>query len=148
MAKAADSRPILVVDDDVSFVTFVCTALDKRGVRTEVAFTGADAMRYLGHHESSGVLLDLKLPDMDGLEVLREIRERGDLVPVVVLTGAGTVSAAVEAMKLGAVDFVEKPLRLAALTQAVMALHSPSSQLPAPSSQLSGPNSLISSPAS
>jgi FixJ family two-component response regulator len=114
-----------VVDDDLSFVTIVCAALDRLGVRSDVAFTGADALRYLGHREASGVLLDLRLPDMDGLDVLREVRQRDNLVPVVVLTGAGIVPAAVEAMKLGAVDFVEKPLPLPALTQAVLALHSP-----------------------
>jgi len=124
MADTGDSVRLLVVDDDVSFVTFVCTALEKRGVAADVALTGNDAGLRLKKEAFGGVLLDLNLPDMPGLDVLRTMRHGGDLTPVVVLTGAGTVATAVEAMKLGVVDFLEKPVRLAKLTTVVDSLRS------------------------
>jgi len=124
MAGTGDSVRLLVVDDDVSFVTFVGTALEKLGVAADVALTGNDAGLRLKKEAFGGVLLDLNLPDMPGLDVLRTIRHGGDLTPVVVLTGAGTVATAVEAMKLGVVDFLEKPVRLAKLTTVVDSLRS------------------------
>lgn len=119
MTAGESLRRVLVVDDDLSFVTFVCAALEKLNVRPEVSPTGSDAVRQLASGRWSGVLLDLRLPDIDGLEILRSLRQRGDFVPVVVLTGAGSIPAAVEATKLGAVDFLEKPVRLPVLARAV-----------------------------
>lgn len=116
------SKSVLVVDDDLSFTAFMCAALEKLAVRPDVAYSGAEAMSRLRRHEYSGVLLDLKLPDIPGLDVLRAIRQGGDRVPVVVLTGSGSVPAAVEAMKLGALDFLEKPVRLTQLSAIVQAL--------------------------
>jgi CheY-like chemotaxis protein len=136
MTDVENVRRVLVVDDDPSFVTFVCAAIEKLDARARVAVTGLDAIRDLGHGAWDGVLLDLRLPDVDGLEVLRVLRERGDPVPVVVVTGAGSVLAAVEAMRLGAVDFLEKPVRLTDLRKAVLALlsvqqpNSPTAQQP------------------
>lgn len=115
---------LLVVDDDVSFVTFVCRALEKQSVEVEVALTGTDAVRRLQSKRFAGVLLDLSLPDMHGLDVLRTMRRRGDLTPVVVLTGAGTVVGAVEAMKLGALDLLEKPVHPDGLSTVVHSLRS------------------------
>src|SRR5690606_19459361 len=63
------STRVLVVDDDPTFATFVCTIVEREGVRPEVSPTGADAMRRLARDEFGGVLLDLKLPDIDGLTV-------------------------------------------------------------------------------
>lgn len=135
MAGRGNPVRLLVVDDDVSFVTFVCTALEKLGVAADVALSGNDAERRLESAHFAGVLLDLKLPDVPGLEVLRGLRNRGDLTPVVVLTGAGTVMDAVEAMKLGALEFLEKPVRMAELTSAVQLLlsaGSPAARQPGP----------------
>ncbi|GMV23793.1 MAG: hypothetical protein AMXMBFR57_37420 [Acidimicrobiia bacterium] len=101
---------MLLVDDDPTFVRFVCRALEKLGVRPDVALTGQDALRRFETGQWAGVLLDLRLPDIGGLEVLRRMRDAGRPEPVIVLTGAGDVPAAVAAMKLGALDFVEKPL--------------------------------------
>lgn len=116
------SKSALVVDDDMSFTAFICAALEKLAVRPDVAYSGAEALSRLRRHEYSGVLLDLKLPDIPGLDVLRAIRQRGDRVPVVVLTGAGSVPSAVEAMQLGAQNFLEKPVRLTQLSAIVQAL--------------------------
>jgi FixJ family two-component response regulator len=113
---------ILVVDDDLTFVGFVCAAMEKLGVRTAVAPTGRDAMRHLAQAVPAGILLDLRLPDMDGLDLMRAIRGHNNAVPVAVVTGAASVPAAVEALQLGALDFLEKPVRLAQLSTAVSRL--------------------------
>ena len=67
------------------------------------------------------VLLDVRMPEMDGLEVQAALKERGILLPVVVMTGHGDINTAVEAMKLGAVDFVEKPFEKAVMLRAIEA---------------------------
>jgi len=74
MADTGDSVRLLVVDDVVSFVTFVCTALEKLGVAADVALTGNDAGLRLKKEAFGGVLLDLNLPDLLGLDVLRTMR--------------------------------------------------------------------------
>lgn len=116
------AQKLLVVDDDVSFVGFVTAALGKLEVRSEAALSGADALTRLARHQYSGVLLDLKLPDIPGIEVLRALRRVGDGVPVVVVTGAGNVPVAVEAMRLGALHFLEKPVRWSDLSAVVSAM--------------------------
>lgn len=117
------SRPrVLVVDDDVTFLTFVCGLLERLNVRPEVSMAGAEALRQLARGGWAGVLLDLRLPDIHGLKVLSSLRLRGGAVPVVVLTGAGNVANAVEAMRLGALDFLEKPISSLTLTAAVSRL--------------------------
>jgi len=116
------STRVLVVDDDPTFATFVCTIVEREGVRPEVSPTGADAVRRLARGEFAGVLLDLKLPDIDGLTVLGQVRQMGSRVPVIVLTGAANVPAVVRAMKLGALDLLEKPMSVPTLSKAIQAL--------------------------
>ena len=113
---------LLVVDDDFSFLTFACAVIEQMRVRADVAMSGADALRRLDSESFAGVLLDLRLPDIDGLDVLREIRTGGNAVPVVMLTGAGTIPTAVEAMRLGVETFIEKPIPRDVLIQTVEAL--------------------------
>jgi DNA-binding response OmpR family regulator len=133
----ADGQPLLVVDDDLTFASFMVDMLKRLRVRAAVAFTGSDALRQLSRSDYRGVLLDLKLPDMSGLEVLRDLRARGHLVPVVIMTGDSSVPDAVEAMQLGALNFLEKPIMLGQLAAAVEALSSyqpPSPPAPQPPS--------------
>lgn len=96
----------------------------------DVALTGSCAERRLKSERFAGVLLDLNLPDQRGVDVLRVIRNRGDLTPVVVLTGAGTIPAVVEAMKLGVLELLEKPVRLAQLETVVQLLAFTAAQRP------------------
>jgi DNA-binding NtrC family response regulator len=103
---------ILVVEDRDPLRRLLARALADEGYEVAAAATGGDAVRLLGERPFDLVLTDLKLPDISGLEVLASAREKQPRVPVVVLTGYGTVGAAVEAMKLGAYDFLEKPLEL------------------------------------
>lgn len=119
MSATSAANRVLVVDDDPTFVTSISTVIEEMGVLADVSSTGSDALQRLVDGRWSGVLLDLSLPDIHGLEVLRNLRERGDFVPVVIMTGAASVRAAVEATKLGALDFLEKPVRLETLAHSI-----------------------------
>jgi len=99
---------ILVVDDEEDILASLGGLLEDEGYEVLSAPSGEDGLR-----KAAGVdlvLLDLMLPGMDGLEVLRRIKERDAGLPVVMMSGHGTVAAAVEAVQAGAYDFMEKPL--------------------------------------
>jgi DNA-binding NtrC family response regulator len=113
------SGRILIVEDRDSLRRLLERALGEEGYEVTAASGGAAALRLLAERGFDLVLTDLKLPDLSGLEVLAASREAHPSVPVVVLTGYGSVGAAVAAMKLGAYDFVEKPLELDELARLV-----------------------------
>lgn len=104
-------QTILIVDDDPGFRKLLETILRQEGYKLETAGSVAEAVRHGARQRFDLVLADLKLPDGDGLLVLRRFNELAPGTPFVMITAFGTVSTAVEAMKLGAVDFLEKPLR-------------------------------------
>ena len=113
------AHQILIVEDRKSLRGFLRRALTLEGYEITEADAVEPARRALVNKRFDLVLTDLMLPDGDGLEVLSESREQHPEVPVIVLTGFGTVERAVEAMKLGAVDFLEKPLDLDRLSTLV-----------------------------
>ncbi len=100
---------VLIVDDERNIRLTVGQALERLNVEVLEAVTGEEALETLRKESVSLVLLDLKMPGIDGMEVLRKLRDGGNEVKVVVITAHGTVDNAVEAMKLGAVDFIQKP---------------------------------------
>ena len=100
---------ILVVDDEKNIRLTLRESLKALDVRVEAAVNGEEALDMAAQQEYDLVLLDLKMPGMDGMEVLRRLRELSPGTAVVLLTAHGTVDTAVEAMKLGAVDFLQKP---------------------------------------
>ena len=102
-------KPILIVDDEKSIRFMIAEALRAPGVKTEEASDGPEALSRLDREEFSLVLLDLRLPGMNGMDVLRQARQARPDIPVVVITAYGTVGLAVEAMRLGAADFIQKP---------------------------------------
>src|SRR5579864_8451312 len=112
---------ILLVEDRDSLRRLLARALADDGYEVAAAATGGEAVRLLGERPFDLVLTDLKLPDRSGLEVLAASRQSQPRVPVVVLTGYGSIGAAVEEMKLGAHDFLEKPLELPDLARLVAA---------------------------
>ena len=101
---------ILVIDDEAAVRGSLKMILEYDGYDCLLAPSGQDGVTSLERESPDLVFLDVKMPGMDGLDVLRRIREMDELVPVVMISGHGTVSTAVEATKLGAFDFLEKPL--------------------------------------
>jgi two-component system nitrogen regulation response regulator NtrX len=108
---SSTSKPcILVVDDEQDIRSSLQRILEYEGMIFEEAASGSEALTRVETLDPDAVLLDIKMPRMDGLEVLAELRTRKPSLPVVMISGHGTVSTAVEATKLGAFDFMEKPL--------------------------------------
>ncbi len=100
---------ILVVDDDSSIRDGCAQVLMRRGYDVSQAASGVESLSLFDRYEFDLVLLDLKMPDVNGLDLLKTIREKDSLVPVVMITAYGTIQNAVEAMRLGANDFLSKP---------------------------------------
>jgi DNA-binding NtrC family response regulator len=111
MAESAETR-VLVVEDDPSLSEIMCEELAARGYATAPATSVAEALQRLGQAEFEVALLDLMLPDGSGMDVLRRIREEELPTEAIVLTGFATLATAVEAMKLGAYDYLAKPTRM------------------------------------
>jgi len=101
---------ILVVDDEAEIRRSVRMILEYEGYEVIEASSGPDAIALVEREAPDLVFLDIKMPGMDGLDALQRIRASNDALPVVIISGHGTVSTAVEATKAGAFDFIEKPL--------------------------------------
>ena len=106
------ARTILVVDDEENMRWVLKRALEKSGYEVITSSRGDHALKFLASRPVDLVLLDLKMPGMDGISVLRELRQRNVLVPILLLTAYATVPTAVEATKLGATDYLRKPFDL------------------------------------
>jgi two-component system nitrogen regulation response regulator NtrX len=108
---SAPAKPhVLVVDDEQDIRSALQRVLEYEGMAVSEASSGAEALEQVAAREPDAVLLDIKMPRTDGLETLAELRRRKPDLPVVMISGHGTVATAVEATKLGAFDFMEKPL--------------------------------------
>ncbi|MCA9667888.1 MAG: sigma-54-dependent Fis family transcriptional regulator [Myxococcales bacterium] len=101
---------VLIVDDEPNILTSLRRALEVEDFRALVAASGVEALEQVAEHAPDVVLLDVAMPQMDGLEVLRRLKESDARRPVVMMSGHSTIETAVQATKLGAFDFVEKPL--------------------------------------
>lgn len=101
----------LVIDDDKTFRDATCFVIEEEGHYAEGADTGQVGLTQLGEEKFDAVLLDKNLGHEDGLDVLLEIQKRHPQIPVIMFTADGNVKTAVEAMRRGAVDFLEKPFR-------------------------------------
>ncbi len=106
MSQAAK---LLVVDDKQMMRDSVAATLQRAGYQVVTASDGDSALKLIARHRPAAVITDLKMPEMDGLELLSRIRSADDQLPVVLMTAYGTVDAAVQAMKNGAFDFIQKP---------------------------------------
>ena len=110
-----DQRLVHLVDDDAAVRRSIGFMLKASGVRVLVYESGPDLLNDSTALAAGCILLDIRMPGMDGLEVQQALQERGTALPVIIMTGHGDVSLAVKAMKAGAVDFIEKPFEKATL---------------------------------
>ena len=115
----SDTGRILIVDDEPNVRLVFRTALEAAGYNVEEAEDGDTALDRLEWSPADLILLDLKMPGIDGMETLQRLREAGNDVPVVIVTAHGSIPDAVAAMRLGAIDFLSKPLRPEALRKVV-----------------------------
>jgi len=100
---------LLLVDDEERFLHTTKILLEKRGIVAFTATNGMDALKIMEAHRIDVVILDVKMPGIDGVEVLRTTKQKHPLVEVIMLTGHATVESAVEGLKMGAFDYVKKP---------------------------------------
>jgi two-component system OmpR family response regulator len=100
---------VLLVDDEEDFRVALQERLQMRGYTVDAAPTGEKGLEILGHQDFDVVVLDLRMPGIDGLMCLKEMKAMKPLVEVVLLTGNGTVQSGIEGMELGAFDYVLKP---------------------------------------
>ncbi len=118
MSKA-DKRLIHLVDDDAAVRRSVGFMLKTSGFQVEAYKSGIDLLKNAATLEDGCILLDIRMPEMDGLEVQHALQEKGVGLPVIIMTGHGDVGLAVKAMKAGAVDFIEKPFAKEALNSSI-----------------------------
>ena len=111
---------ILVVDDEVDFLETIINRLQKRQIDAVGVASGEEALTLIKEKLFDVVLLDIKMPGgMDGIEVLREIKRLKPLVEVILLTGHASVETSIEGMKLGAFDYLLKPIKFDDLLQKI-----------------------------
>src|SRR5262245_57691630 len=102
-------RTVLLVDDDPAVSKVLSALLDQEGIQTAEVRSGGEALEWLERRPADVVLTDLRMPGIDGMQLLGRINSRWPEIPVIVLTAHGTVPLAVEAMKRGATEFLQKP---------------------------------------
>jgi DNA-binding NtrC family response regulator len=118
------NKRILIVDDEKNIRTTLSAYLISLGYEQGIAVNGQEALDKLKDSKYDLVLLDIKMPVMDGIQVLKEVRRLEDKTNVIMMTAYGTIENAVESMKLGAVDFISKPFTLENLKTMIDAVFS------------------------
>jgi DNA-binding NtrC family response regulator len=103
------AKPILIVDDEKNIRLALSMALEQLDIPVETAASGEEALERVAQGRYGLMLLDLRMPGLDGMEVLRQVSQQQPEIKVIIITAYGSIDLAVEAMKLGAVDFLQKP---------------------------------------
>ena len=101
---------VLLVDDEEEFLKALTSRLELRGLKVTGARRGAEAVQLADKQNFDAIVIDLAMPGMDGLETLKRIKKSHPDAEIIMLSGQGTVKTSIEAMKLGAEDFLEKPV--------------------------------------
>jgi len=109
MNATSNKKPLLIVDDEPNIRLTLSQTLEVAGFDIDSAASGEEALAKLEGKPYGLILLDLRMPGMDGMAVLRRVHETWPEIKVIIITAHGTIESAVEAMKLGAVDFIQKP---------------------------------------
>lgn len=115
----SDKRLVHIIDDEDGVRRSASFMLKTSGFATRSWASGVAFLKEVRYAETGCILLDIRMPEMDGLEVQQTLTERGVAMPIIVLTGHGDIGIAVKAMKAGAVDFIEKPFETDVLLDAI-----------------------------
>jgi DNA-binding NtrC family response regulator len=121
--KTMSDLTALLVDDEEEFLNTLIKRLRKRDVEAFGARSGEEALALLDERPADVVVLDVKMPGMDGIQVLREIKRRNPLLEVIMLTGHASMEAAIEGMELGAFDYLMKPINIDDLLYKIQDAH-------------------------
>ncbi len=118
-----DTFNVLLVDDEEEFLKTLVKRMKKRNVNATGVKSGEEALELLDQHPVDVVVLDVRMPGMDGIEALKEIKRRHPLIEVIMLTGHASVEVAVQGMELGAFDYLMKPIDIDELLYKVEDAH-------------------------
>jgi DNA-binding NtrC family response regulator len=113
------TEKVLLIDDEEEFLETLSERMEIRGMDVSTAATASNAVSALDSGDYDAIVLDLQMPDMNGIEMLKVIKKTHPDMQVILLTGQATLEAGIEAMKLGAMDFMEKPADIDSLTEKI-----------------------------
>lgn len=118
------AEKVLLIDDEKDFLDVMAERMRNRGMEVTTASSPLEALELVARESFDAIILDLQMPEMDGLEALEKIKAKKPELQIILLTGHATVQKGVEAMKLGAMDLLEKPANLSDLTAKIKAASS------------------------
>ena len=124
----SDRVRLLLIDDEKDFVNILSKRIKRRNIDVKKAFSGTEAIQALRGQEFDVAVLDLKMEDMDGIEVLKMLKILDPELAVIMLTGHGSAEAAGRGIELGAFDYLTKPCELEELLKKIMAAYAHSKQ--------------------
>jgi two-component system, OmpR family, response regulator len=110
---------ILLVDDEVAFANNIAKLISKRGYEVMTVYNGESAIKAVEENEFDVIVLDLKMPGLDGMATLKQIKKRQPQVEVIILTGHGSMDSGIDGIQLGAFDFIMKPVRFDDLHESI-----------------------------
>ena len=113
------AEKVLIVDDDKAFLSILSERMQHRGMDVTTTASPVEALRIVETQSFDAIILDLMMPEMGGIEAFQRIKEKNPELQVIFLTGHPSVSTGVDAMKLGAVDFIPKPVNLNELIEKI-----------------------------
>jgi DNA-binding NtrC family response regulator len=114
---------VLLVDDEKEFLEIMAERMEARDMNVTTTTSPKDALKKAEEDNYDAIILDLMMPEMDGLETLKKLKQNNPELQVILLTGHATVEKGVQAMKLGATDLLEKPADLKILTEKIKKAH-------------------------
>jgi two-component system, response regulator RegA len=128
--NAASGQPLLIVDDDKPFLTRLSRAMSARGFQVETAGSVAEGRQAIANHPPAFAIIDMRLEDGNGLDVISELKAKRPDARGIILTGYGNIVTAVTAVKLGAFDYLAKPADADEIYAALMATQHDKAELP------------------